>query len=47
MFSSRKEVKRWVKDEEENFAEEIFINDSQYLYELWRYDSITLLEKSL
>ena len=41
---------RWKdesKDEEENFAQKIFINDSQYSHELWRCNSIALLEKSL
>ena len=52
MSSSEKEVKKWVKDkrwkdEEENFAQEISINDSQYSHELWRCNSIALLEKSL
>ena len=41
---------RWKdksKDEEENFAQEIFINNSQYSHEFWRCNSIALLEKSL
>ncbi len=40
------EMKRWVKDEEENFAWEIFINDSQYSYEFWRCNWV-MLEKLL
>ncbi len=46
MSSSRNEMKRWVKDEEENFAWEISINDSQYSHEFWRCNWV-MLEKSL
>ena len=51
MSLSEKEMKRWVKgkrwkDEEENFARKISINDSQYSHELWRCNWV-MLEKSL
>ncbi len=46
MFSSMNEMKRWVKDEEENFFWKISINDSQYSHELWRCNWV-MLEKSL
>ncbi len=34
------------KDEEANFAQKTFINDSQYFHELWRCNWV-MLEKSL